>query len=285
MSIVCLDLGGTKLAIGRVTGAQVDGVTRLAVPQQADYDTLLQFLQQALESVLCESDTGIALGVPGTVSLQSGQLLEVLNLPALNGRALALALTARFRLPVSINNDANLFALGESVLGGGKDLLGITLGTGVGAGVVFDGRLYSGKHCSAGEIGSFQYLDGIMEHYCSGQFFWRAGLRGEEAYALALAGDAAALALFERFGEHLGELMVQALLAYDPADIVLGGSVSQAFELFAPAMWRTLTARVPAALLDGLCIRQSTDPNAALIGAAHWFLQHMGTNTHEMAVA
>ncbi|AZQ12723.1 ROK family protein [Shewanella khirikhana] len=294
MSVLCLDLGGTKLAIGRVAYPDkhetqtyaVAAITRLPVPQQADYAGMLLFLIQAIEPQLDGSVRGIAIGVPGTVSLQNGTLLEVMNLPCLIGKPLAVDLEARFQLPVSLNNDANLFALGESVLGNKRNLLGITLGTGVGAGVVFDGRLYSGKHCAAGEIGCFPYLDGIMEHYCSGQFFRRfAHCPGEQVRARALAGDTDALVLFQRFGEHLAELIYQTLLAYDPAEIVLGGSVSQAFSLFNDALWQRLAERADVSRLEGLSIRPSTEANAALIGAAHWFFQHQGESNHEMAVA
>lgn len=274
MSVLCLDLGGTKLMLAQVEGKTLLDTWRYPVPADGNFEQLFDFLVTCIHSHLTPETYGISIGIPGMVDMHSGTLLEVLNIPALTATQLAQQLKNTFEMDVVVNNDANLFALGEAVLNHNQDMLGITLGTGVGAGVIFNGQLYSGKHCAAGEIGSLSYRDGIIEHYCSGQYFTvHHQMSGEHLYQKACEGDSQALQAFVHFGEHLAHMIAQTLLVYDPKDIILGGSVSQSFPFFIEALKQKLQSLVYGPQLADLTISASQHHNAALIGAAQWFLQ------------
>lgn len=277
MSVLCLDLGGTKLMLAQVEGETLLDTWRYPVPADGNFEQLFDFLVTSIQCHLTPETLGIAIGVPGMVDMRTGTLLEILNIPALSTTQLAQKLQTTIGLEVVVNNDANLFALGEAVLNRSQDMLGITLGTGVGAGIIFNGQLYSGRHCAAGEIGSLRYLDGIIEHYCSGQYFTdHHDVSGEELYQKACNGDNQALQAFSAFGEHLAHMIAQSLLMYDPVDIVLGGSVSQSFAFFIDPLKQKLASLVYPPQLADLTISASQHHNAALIGAAQWFLQQKG---------
>lgn len=101
----------------------------------------------------------------------------------------------------------------------------------MGAGIVIDGKLYSGANTGAGEIGCIPYLDRDYEYYCSSRFFVGRGTSGKEACERAAAGDPEALALWNEFGGHVGRLVMLTLYAYDPEAIVFGGSISHGLRL------------------------------------------------------
>ncbi|HEV8632497.1 MAG TPA: ROK family protein, partial [Thermoanaerobaculia bacterium] len=174
------------------------------------------------------------------------------------------------------NNDANAFAVGELYFGkarGHKNMVGMTLGTGLGAGVVIDGRLYSGANCGAGEIGAIPYRDRTIEHYAAGGFFQRAaGERGEVVYQRAVAGDPDARRLFHQYGQELGHAIMVVLYAFDPELIVLGGSISRAMPLFEAGMHERLKGYAYQHALARVEITRSEIENVAILGAAALYL-------------
>jgi glucokinase len=113
------------------------------------------------------------------------------------------------------------------------------------------------------------YRDHTLEHYCSGAFFQRvAGLRGEEAFRRAEAGDAAAIELFEQFGRELGHAVLVAVFAYDPELIVLGGSISAALPFFERALRERLREYPWPHVVERLQIAASAVESSAILGAA-----------------
>lgn len=285
-TIVSVDLGGTKAQVARVDEQGVYDTRRYSVPATATKSQVNDFITGIVAEQLTEQCCGIAIGVPGMVDLSSGTVLETVNIPAWQDVPLAAQLNAYFSLPVVVNNDVNCFTMGEYCYGHHylsgtglhtpvPNLLGVCLGTGLGAGLVFDGRLYSGRHCAAGEFGSFPYQDGILEHYTSGQFFLKRGTNGAEQALLAQQGDRYAQSLFDEFGSHLGYAIAQTLLAFDPDKIVLGGSVSQSYDLFERAMWQSLARQTHPALFKRLEIAVSKLEHAALRGAYKLFQQQL----------
>ena len=178
---------------------------------------------------------------------------------------------SRFGVPVSVNNDCNCFALGVCHFGeahGYRDVVCIALGTGVGAGVVIDGKLYCGHNTGAGEIGCVPYLDRDYEYYCSSRFFVGHGTTGKQAYERAVAGDPEALKLWKEFGRHVGRLVMLILYAYDPEAIVFGGSISHAFDFFSEAMHAELVKFPYARTVERVRIRCSKIENIGLLGAS-----------------
>jgi predicted NBD/HSP70 family sugar kinase len=147
-------------------------------------------------------------------------------------------------------------------------LVGLTIGTGLGAGLILNGRLYSGANCGAGEIGCLPYLDGNLEKYVSGAFFSNQGLDGKSCYALARNGDPKAIALYHAFGHHVGQAIKMAMYTYDPDSIVLGGSVSQAFDLFEKSMTDAIKDFDYPGILAKIKIYPSKLENSAILGAA-----------------
>ncbi|WP_125780577.1 ROK family protein [Pseudoalteromonas rubra] len=283
-TIVCVDLGGTKAQVARVDEQGVYDARRYSVPVSATKTQVDEFIRGIIAQQLSAGCCGIAIGVPGMVDLRSGTVLETVNIPAWQDVPLAEQLNGYFSLPVVVNNDVNCFTMGEYCYGQHylpgaphyepvPNLLGVCLGTGLGAGLIFEGRLYSGRHCAAGEFGSFPYRDGILERYTSGQFFLDRGTNGAEQAALALRGDSYAQSLFDEFGCHLGYALAQTLLAFDPDKIVLGGSVSKSYDLFERSMWKSLAGQTHPALFKRLEIEVGKLEYAALRGAYQLFRQ------------
>ena len=178
----------------------------------------------------------------------------------------------QYGLPVYINNDSNCFTLGEKRFGEGKpfrNMIGVTLGTGVGAGIIIDHKLYNGSNTGAGEIGSISYLDGIYEDYCASSFFTtHHQTTGSEAAERATTKDPAALQIWNEYGTHLGNLIQTILFAYDPDAIIFGGSIAKAHPFFSEAMQKAMQSFPYPQSLKKLHIKQSVNPDIAILGAA-----------------
>ncbi len=271
-TIIGVDLGGTKVSAGRVEKNRVVANVTSEISAEASEKSVLRRVVQAIEKVFLPSVAGIGVGVPSLVDVEEGIVYNVQNIPSWKEVPLKRILEDRFERPAFVNNDANCFAVGEKHFGKGKkyqNLVGLTIGTGLGAGIIIDGRLYSGSNCGAGEFGSIPYQDSILEHYCSGQFFTgEHGIKGSELYQRAGQGDKAALEIFRQFGGHMGEAVMIIMLAVDPEAIILGGSVARAFAFFEEAMREKLKSFPYPHAVRRLAIETSTEPQVAILGAA-----------------
>ena len=210
------------------------------------------------------------MGVPSVVDTTRGIVYNVANIPSWQEVHLKDIFEERFGIPVHINNDANCFALGESRFGQGrgyKDIVGVTLGTGVGSGIMIGGHLYEGRNAGAGEIGCLSYLDKDYESYCSTPFFVSHNTSGAELAAKAQAGDAEALALWDDFGDHIGELVKAVLFAYDPEAIIFGGGIAAGHPYFEKAMHETVQT-FPYETAKDVKILFSEDGDMGLYGAS-----------------
>lgn len=215
---------------------------------------------------------GIGIGVPGLVDEEAGIVHNVQNIPSWREVHLKQHLAGYFDQPVYLTNDANAFAIGEKMYGQGRpyaNLVGLALGTGLGAGIIINHQLYSGTLSSAGEFGMIPYLDKTLEDYCSGKFFGqRTGRPGAEWHALAQQGDAEALAVYTEFGRHLGQALHIILYALSPEAIFLGGSVSRGYAFFRGGLAESLEAFPFRQVTDRLVVAPSLIGNAAVLGAA-----------------
>lgn len=175
-------------------------------------------------------------------------------------------------MPVYINNDSNCFALGVKLFGEGRkyrNLVGMTIGTGVGTGIIINGELYSGQNTGAGEIGSLPYLSHDFEHYCSSGFFVRYyNLTGKEAAEKAATGDAKTMEIWSVFGSHIGELMKAVLFTYDPEVIVIGGGISSAFTYYKHSMYQAMQAFPYTETVKRVKIFVTEIEDVALLGAS-----------------
>ena len=236
MAVVGIDLGGTNVRAGLVEGDRLGEVAATAIPSDRSQEEVLEAFFGLVDRVVRPGVLGIGVGVPSVVDLKTGVLYDVQNIPAWKEVPLKALLERRYGVPAYINNDANCFAVGEAYFGearGYKHIVGLIVGTGLGAGVIANGRLYAGANCGAGEFGMLPYRDKTFEDYACGRFFKAVhGISGRELHKRALGGDKAALAVFEEFGTHLGEAVKAILFAVDPEIIVFGGSVSKAYPFF-----------------------------------------------------
>jgi len=275
-AILGVDLGGTQVRAGKVRGSAVErsAVARISGRERAE--VVNGELYRTIDAVFDDEVRGIGCGVPSVVDVETGVVYGVENIPSWREVPLKADLERRYGVPAYVNNDANAFAVGELHFGAGRghrNLVGLTIGTGLGAGVIVDGRLYSGSHCAAGEIGAIPYREHTIEHYCAGAFFQRnAGMPGEAVYARAQAGEPAALALFEEFGFELGYAVLLVLYAYDPELIVLGGSISVALPLFGGTMRERLREYPWPHVVAALRIAAGEVQDAGILGAAALYL-------------
>jgi len=275
-----VDLGGTKLASGKVQHNRVVNHASRPIPPNGSEEVVLNELIESIRSVFDPSVVAIGVGVPSVVDVDRGIVYTVQNIPSWKEVHLKEKLEAIFHVPAYINNDANCFVLGECHFGKGRgfrNIVGLTIGTGLGGGIIIDRRLYSGTNCGAGEIGMIPYKDEILEYFCSGQFFSRKfGVGGEVVFQRAISGDSEAVDAYHEFGGEMGLAMITALYAYDPEIVILGGSVSKAYSLFKKSMMEKLEASFAYQhTLKRLVIETSDLADSALLGAAALYLDAM----------
>jgi glucokinase len=270
--VIGIDLGATNIRGAVVSGGSLRDIISVRIHSDGSVDEVLGDICQVIDRLLAPDIAGIGIGVPSVVDVEQGIVYDVLYIPSWVEVPLKQLLETRYSLPVCVNNDANCFALGEYYFGKGKDvssLVGLTIGTGLGGGIVVQQKLYPGYNCGAGEIGLLPYKDNILEYYCSGSFFKNVhGLDGVAVYDAARKGDAKAKALYAELGEHVGHAIKAVVYTYDPQLIILGGSVSAAYDLFEKAMWAEVRSIPYAKTLQRLKIEVSNLKNSGILGAA-----------------
>lgn len=271
-AVVGVDLGGTSVRAGKVAGGTVVKRAARRVSGQAAQEVVLGEVLATIDEVMDGEVTGVGCGVPSVVDVERGVVYAVENIPSWHEVDLKGAFEARYHRRAAINNDANAFAVGELHFGHGRgfsNLVGVTLGTGLGVGVIIDGRLYNGRNCGAGEIGCIPYRDGTIEHYCGGRFFQRAaGVGGEVVFERARRGDPESLRVFHAYGLELGHALLTILYAYDPELVVFGGSIARGFPYFEGGMRERLRDYAYQHALERLLIACSETEDAAILGAA-----------------
>jgi len=261
-----IDLGGTKIELAALgdAGAVVHR-ERVATPA-GDYDATVEAVGRLVDNAdrVLGAHATVGVATPGALCLATGRIKNA-NSTCLNGRALREDLERRVGRAVRLANDANCFALSEAVDGaarGAPIVFGVILGTGVGGGIVVDGRVLTGANAIAGEWGHnplplphgadlplpacYCGRRGCIETYLSGPGLaadcTRAGgdeLGAEEIVRRAQAGDAACNAALERYIERLGRALAAVINVLDPDVIVLGGGLSRIRRLYdeVPRRW------------------------------------------------
>ncbi len=262
--VAAVDLGGTAIKAALVS-AEGKVLSRISVPTEAQggREQVLANIVSAVESVLQPEATAIGLGSPGHIEPESGVVRWIENIPCLGGVSLTEPLARRFGLPVRVDNDATNATRGEFLFGSGRGsrlLVGVTLGTGVGGGIVQDGHVLRGVNNYAGEIGHMTFVPdgmactcgkrGCLEAYASGTALIRAArsiqkrgipsqilevapenLTAQSICEIARAGDAVAAQLVEEAGRALGVVLGGVLNLLNPDRVVIGGGVAAAGDL------------------------------------------------------
>jgi glucokinase len=271
-TVIGVDLGGTNVRAGRIAGQKIEAYRARPISAAGSRELVLEEVRAIIASVMDRRVSAIGIGVPSLVDVDKGVVYSVGNIPSWQKVPLKKILERSFGIPVHVNNDANCFALGEFRFGAGRrcrNLVGMILGTGLGAGVIIDGKLYGGTNCGAGELGKIPFREHTVEHYCSGEFFRRQyGMDGATLYERARRDDAEALGIFTAFGDNLGQALMIALYAYDPEMIVLGGSVSKAWPFFEKAMRHRLERFVYRHALARTIIKPARTLRISVLGAS-----------------
>jgi glucokinase len=267
-----IDLGATSFNLGRVENASVIAKTSNAVDIAISESELLTVLQRSIDSIFTSEVKGIGIGVPGIVDPVSGIIYDIQNIPAWREVYLQQILEEKYQVPVSLNNDANCFALGEKKFGKGKkykDFVGLSIGTGLGMGVIINDQLYSGVMCGAGEIGMLPYKESIIEQYAGSFYFMNHYKKSaKDVHEMAQRNHPQALADFKDFGRHLGEAIKIILFMYAPEAIILGGSISKALAFFKEGMETTIASFAYPKQIENLVIEVSTQAELPILGAA-----------------
>lgn len=259
-----IDLGGTKMEVVAMDRmGEVRGRIRVSTPQEyPDIIAGLVKLRDRLEREVGPIQT-IGVGTPGCLCPHTGLIKNAYN-TALQGHMLDRDLEVAMKRPIRVANDANCFALSEATDGAGAErdvVVGVILGTGVGAGLVINGKVLHGRNAIAGEWGHnpLPGIDadgerrpvctcgrrGCIEAYLSGPAMRRdhlertgADISAKTIANLAEAGDEAAQKTLERYGDRLARALAAVINFIDPDVIVLGGGVSQI-----PALYRHVKSR------------------------------------------
>jgi len=241
-TVIGIDLGATKMKVGEVIGKKVVRTSSNLIPESGQYDadSVTDVLKETISDVFTDKVEGIGIGIPSVVDRKNGIIYDVQNIPSWKEVHLKGILEKHFKVPVYIDNDANCFAIGEKLYGKGQkydDFVGITLGTGIGTGIINRGTLLSDANCGSGEFGMIPYLDGILEDYCSGQFFkHKIKVDGSRLPEKAAANDEFTLNVYSQFGTHLGNALKIILYSVDPGHIIFGGSIAESRAYYEDAM-------------------------------------------------
>lgn len=272
-----VDVGGTSAKVALVEeSGRIVRRSRIPTGQELSCDDFIDALCREMSVLQKEAAArggrlgGLAMGIPGLVS-PAGVLSSVVNLPALSGHPLPLILQQKLQMPVTLLNDATAAAYGEFMLGAGsnyRSLLLMTIGTGIGGGLVLDGRLWTGADGAAGEVGHLTVEPdgrpcpcgnrGCLEQYASASAIGEAWIRSagasvatgitpaeaaRSAAEAARGGDPAARALFAEAGRYLGIAVAGIANLLNLEAVILGGGLSVSMDLLQEALQHEVAHR------------------------------------------
>lgn len=271
-TVIGIDLGATNIRGACVSEKNISKIKAQRIRSNGTEQEVLEDVFALTDKLIDGKIAAIGIGVPSVVDVEEGIVYDVVWIPSWKEVHLKKKMEERYHIPVYVNNDANCFALGEHYFGKGRgytSMIGLTLGTGVGGGVIVNNKLYAGRNCGAGEFGCVAYLDNVYEHYCSGSFFKNVyDLDGEEVFQKAKQNDAASLKLYEELGIHLGNAIKMIIYTYDPELITLGGSVRLAYPYFQKTMWERIHTCLFSKSAERLKVEVSELENSGILGAA-----------------
>jgi glucokinase len=302
-----VDLGGTKIAVATLTDREL-GETTMAPTRLSGPDELIEQLVEMVQAVRQDGLDAVGIGVPSVVEFETGRVVSSVNIP-LTDVPLRQVLGDRLGVPVFVDNDATVAALAEAhdehLRQTVDDLVMLTVGTGVGGGLVLGGRIYRGTSGGAGELGhTIVGLDlehevakperfpqrGSLEYEASGHALDRLASQcaerhpdselarlhgrgepvlGADAVRAALDGDLAARTVLVRWGERVGIGVANAINTFDPQEVVIGGGAARAGDLLLEPARRIAAGYVVPGLGTRTVIRLARHGvRAGVLGAA-----------------
>lgn len=285
LEVIGIDLGGTAIKLGRfrMDGTCVQALS-VVTPQPATPTAVVDVMVEAIAHLDPKQEAiAIGIGTPGPADA-AGRIARVaINLTGWLDVPLADWVEAKTGCPTVLANDANCAGLGEAWLGAGRrfrNLILLTLGTGVGGAIILEGKLFTGHQGTAGELGLITLNpngprcnsgnQGSLEQYISVQAIRRrTGKDPAELGVLARKGDKFALEFWESYGHDLGAGLASHVYILTPEAIVIGGGVSASAEFFFPAALAEIERRVLPSSREGLQLLTAELGNqAGIVGAA-----------------
>jgi glucokinase len=264
-----VDLGGTNYRAASVGGdgrilEKIAGETNSALGREAIVGEIVSAISRLRENRGGDSLAGIGVALPGFIMMETGVILSSPNIPPFENFAARDVLQERLKTPVILENDANAAALGEKWMGAGRDvndLVLLTLGTGIGGGIISDGRVMHGYLGMAAELGHLTVdpmgnpcgcgNTGCLEKHASATAISTMArhlslgddLSSEDVYKLAVGGNDHARRIFEYMGRALGIGLAGYIQIFNFPLYLLSGGVLAAWDLFAPAMFDEIRRR------------------------------------------
>jgi glucokinase len=278
--LIGIDLGGTKINAGRIENGRIAQKKYSLIPSNSDNEwDVLQLIIDIIKALETEGVKGVGIGIPSIVDREKGIAYDVHNIKSWKKVNVKEILEKETGLKIFTDNDANCFALGEYRFGKGsncKSMVGLTIGTGMGAGIINNGFLIKDANGGAGEFGLIPYLDSTYEDYCSGAFFKRIfGQGGDELFAKATEGDQLALSAFAEYGRHLGNAIKMIRYAIDPNTVVVGGSVAKSHVYYEKSMHQALMDFAFPSAQNNFKIIFSNTADIAILGAASLYYDQL----------
>jgi glucokinase len=289
-----VDIGGTNIPVALVdqAGKIVDIIEKKTQAHDGP-DSVVKRIAESVKELCSKVDNcslaGIGLGAPGALDIKKGIIITSPNLSGWNNVPLLKMLNEATGLKVKMDNDANCAAIGEHWIGGARgsnNAIIITLGTGVGGGIIIDGKIFRGSHGTAGELGHITIEKdgrlcncgnkGCLEAYASATgaviTAKELGLKVDTAYDIFVKAeqkDELAQKALEISGRYLGIGIASFANIFDPDVIVVGGGFSSAYKYLLPAAKDEAYNRSFKTIMDKLSIKRAElGNNAGIIGAA-----------------
>ena len=295
--VLGIDLGATNIKCGLVSldGRVIAKIHLATVGFISDKNQLIHALCSACLNLLHKnhlkqkSILGVGIGLPGLVDIRKGVVKFLPNLPGWENVALKNIMEKKIKMPVFIDNDVKLITLGEWKFGAGigiSDLICLTLGTGVGSGLILNNALYRGAGMTAGELGHVPLNEegplcncggrGCLERAVGNKYllekaqklFGRGDITLEEINRLADQGNSRALKFWKETAAHIGVGLVGVVNLLNPKRIIIGGGISNAHRHLFPVILETIRKRamsVPAQMVE--LRRAKLGDHAGILGA------------------
>lgn len=293
--VIGVDLGGTNCRFGVVSEkGDILHQEIKAVPKDKSHKGIIKFLSDNILVLRSKYPkvAGVGVGAPGIVDFDSGKIIRSPHYHEWKGFELKKELSSACGLPVVLDNDANMIAMGEAWLGSAKGLksfIMVTLGTGIGGGIVANGRVFHGDEGFAGEIGHIVIEFDGDKCDCGGRGCWETyvsigGLKKLAAdkkyatpkilYERALNGDKFAKLVWKKFGAYLGAGIVSLVNVTGTFTYVIGGGISNAWEFFIPEAEREIGKRLYKETSKRVkLVHAKLGESAGILGAAREILQ------------
>ena len=284
MLVVGVDVGGTKIA-GALMARDSSPRASATLPTPVAGAGLIDAVVELVNGLRAQSDAAVAavgVGLPSLIDAPTGRVRMSANIDLADIDVRAV-LAERLGVPVAIDNDANVAALAEHRVGAGRghdDVIMLTVGTGVGGGVIAGGRVFRGGRGTGAELGHIVVQadgppcqrncpnHGCLETMASGTAIARdAGMSAKEVVRLANAGDAAAQAVLDRAGRYLGVGLASLANIFNPSAFLIGGGVGAAGDLLIAPARGEYRARALPPNAEALVIPAALGPTAGAIGA------------------